>query len=98
LRNGGIRILVKDNILHQVLGISNLSIEKMFEPCALKILINKIKLCILRLYRAPDGDLNQFIGQLESTLLYLESTKSELIICGYKNINDLIKSYKKEQL
>jgi hypothetical protein len=33
------------------------------------ISINKMKLCILCLYRAPDGDLKQFIGQLDSTLL-----------------------------
>jgi hypothetical protein len=81
-----------------VLDLTNLSIEKIFEVCAVKITINKRKLCILCLYRAPDRDLSQFIEQLHSTLLYLESTKSELIICGDTNINYLIESYKKEQL
>jgi hypothetical protein len=40
-----------------------------------KISVNKTKLYILCLYRAPNGNLNQFIEQLESTLLYLESTR-----------------------
>jgi hypothetical protein len=63
-----------------------------------KTTINKRKLCILCLYRAAGGDVSQFIEQLDSTLLYLESIKSELIICGDTNINYLIENYKKEQL
>ena len=81
-----------------MLDLTNLSIETIFEACAVKITINKRKLCNLCLYRAPDGDLCQFIEQLDFTLLYLESTKSELIICGDTNINYFIESYKKEQL
>jgi hypothetical protein len=85
-KNGRVCILVKDNILYQELDLSKLSMEKIFEACAVKITLNKRKLCILCFYRAPHGDLNQFIEQLESTLLYLGSTKSELIICGDTNI------------
>jgi exonuclease III len=86
-KNGEVCILVKDSILYQELDLSKLSMEKIFEACAVKITLNKRKLCVLCLYRAPDGDLNQFIEQLESTLLYLGSTKSELIISGDTNIN-----------
>jgi hypothetical protein len=39
-----------------------------------KISVNKMKLYILCMYRAPNGNLNQFIEQLDSTLLYLGST------------------------
>jgi hypothetical protein len=97
-KNGGVCILVKDNIPYQELDLTNLSIEKVFEVCAVKITINTWKLCILCLYRAPDGDMSQFIEQLDSTLLYLVSIKLELIICGDTNINYLIESYKKAQL
>jgi hypothetical protein len=62
-KNGGVCILVKDNILYQVLDLSSFSIERIFEPCAIKVTINKVKLCIMCLYRARDGDLNQFIEQ-----------------------------------
>jgi hypothetical protein len=86
-RNGGVCILVKDNILYQVLDLYNLSIEKIFEAWALTISVNKMKLCILCLYRDPNKDLNQLIEQLDSTLLYLESTQLELLICGDTNIN-----------
>jgi hypothetical protein len=97
-KNGGVCSLVKDNISYQVLDLTNLIIETIFEACAVKITINKRKLCILCLYRSPDGDLIKFIEQLDSTLSYLERIKVELIICGDTNINYLIENYKKEQL
>jgi hypothetical protein len=34
---------------------------------AVKISISNKKLCIVCLYRAPDGDINQFIEQLDAT-------------------------------
>lgn len=94
-RNSGVYILVKDNIVYQVLDLSNWRIEKMFEACALKISINKMKLCTLRLYRDPDRDFNQFIEQLNSILLFLESTKLESIIYVDTNINYPLKVMKK---
>ncbi|GFG40364.1 hypothetical protein Cfor_00561, partial [Coptotermes formosanus] len=70
-KNGGVCILVKDNILYQVLDFSSFSIDRIFEACAIKITINKVKLCIMCLYRAPDGDLNQLIEQLDAMLQHL---------------------------
>lgn len=69
----------------------------MFEACALKISINKMKLCTLCLYRPPDGDFNQFIDQLNSILLFLESTKLESIISGDTNVNYPLKVMKKKK-
>jgi exonuclease III len=95
--NGGVCILVKDNILYQVLVLPSFSIERIFEACAINITINKVKLCIMCLYRAPDGDLNQFIEQLDVTLQHLWSKNIRLIICGDININYLTENYKKEK-
>jgi hypothetical protein len=84
-KNGGVCILVKDNISYQELDLTNLSMEKNFEACAVKITINKRKLCILCLYRAPDGDLSQFIEQMNyprklfHTSLRSESRQNKLI-------------------
>jgi hypothetical protein len=55
LRNGVDCILVNNNISYQVLDLSSLSTEEVFEACVPKIPINKVKLCILCLYRVPDG-------------------------------------------
>jgi hypothetical protein len=48
-RNGRVCILVKDNISYQELELSRLSMEKIFEACAVKITLNKRELCILSL-------------------------------------------------
>jgi hypothetical protein len=96
--NGRVCILVKDNILYQVLDLSSFSIERIFEACAIKITTNKVKLCIMFLYRAPDGDLNQSIEQLDVTLQHLWSKNIRLIICGDAHINYLTENYRKEKI
>jgi hypothetical protein len=40
------------------------------------------KLIILSLYKAPMGDFNQFIKNLDDTLKYLYKPKPEFLICG----------------
>jgi hypothetical protein len=49
------------------------------------------------LCRAPGGDLNQFIEQLDVTRQHLWSKNIRLIICGDTNINYLTENYKKEK-
>ncbi|PNF22769.1 hypothetical protein B7P43_G06670 [Cryptotermes secundus] len=97
-QNGGVCILVKDDLSYQELDLKNLSMERVFEVCAVKIILNNRKLCILCIYRAPDGDICQFIERLDSTLSYLVSLKLEPIICGDTNINYLSENCKKVQL
>jgi hypothetical protein len=41
------------------------------------------------LYRAPSGDVNEFLIRLDATLKYLYNPKSEFIIHGDININYL---------
>jgi hypothetical protein len=97
-KNGRVCILVKDNISYEFVDLHCMCKEKIFEACAIIIQINNTKVCILCHYRAPIGNINNFIDQLEVTLKYLECTKSEFIICGYTNIDYFIDNYKKEQL
>jgi hypothetical protein len=47
---------------------------------------------VLSLYRAPSGDVNEFLGRLDPTLKYLYNSKSEFIICGDMHINNLNKN------
>jgi hypothetical protein len=97
-KNGGFRILVKNNITYQKLGLNKLSREKVFEACAVKIIISNKNLGILCVYRVPDGNIDQFIDQLDATLSYLVSLKLEPIIGGDTNINYLKDNQRKMQL
>jgi hypothetical protein len=72
--------------------------RKVFEACAVKIIIGNRKLGILCVYRVPDGDINQFIEQLDATLSYLVSLKLEPIICRDTKINYLKENQRKIQL
>jgi hypothetical protein len=56
------------------------------------------KLIMLSLYRAPTGDFNQFIKNLDDTLEYLYKPKPEFLIYGDINTNYLIESNRKNQL
>jgi hypothetical protein len=97
-KNGGVCILVKDNISYQKLDLNNFSMDTVLEVCGVKIIINNRKLCVSCLYRAPDGDINQFIEQFDFTLSYLVNLKLEPIICGDTNTEYLSKNHKKLQL
>jgi hypothetical protein len=68
----GVCILIKDNTIQ-------FQYRKHFEACTIKMSINKMKLHILCLQKGADGDFNKFIEQLDSTQVYLESKKLELI-------------------
>jgi hypothetical protein len=54
--------------------------------------------CILFFFRAPTGNINYCIGQLEATLIYVKHTKAQLITFGDTNINYFIDNHKKDQL
>jgi exonuclease III len=49
-------------------------------------------------YRAPSGNVNDFLRRLDAILNYLYNPKSEFIICGYVNINYLNKCNQKKQV
>jgi hypothetical protein len=69
--------------------------DKVYEVCGVKIIINNRKLCVLCLYRAPDGDVSQFIEQFDFTLSYLVNLKLEPVICFDSNIDYLSENHKK---
>ena len=56
------------------------------------------KLIILSLYRAPIGDFNLFIKDLNDTLKYMYKPKAEFLICGTQTqIISLIETKKKKK-
>jgi hypothetical protein len=64
--------------------------EQDFEICAIQLVTKIFNLIILILHRDPSVDVNEFLRS-DATLKYLYSPKSEFIICGDVNINDLKK-------
>jgi hypothetical protein len=72
--------------------------EKYLEICALEKEIEASKLIVLSLYRAPTGDFNRFIENLDDTLKYLYEPKTEFLICGDINTDYFTESNRKKQL
>jgi hypothetical protein len=50
------------------------------------------------MYRAPSGDINEFIKRLDAVLKYLYSPKSKFIIFSDINVNCLNKNNRKQQI
>jgi hypothetical protein len=48
------------------------------------------------MYRAPSGDINEFLGRLDATLKSLYNPKHEISICGDINMNYLNESSQKK--
>jgi hypothetical protein len=95
---GGVCIFVKENVLYQTMDLRRVCREKTFGTCAVKLQIASTKLIVLCIYRAPSGNLNQFIELLDSALKQLYQLSVEFLICGDININYLIESNIKKQL
>jgi hypothetical protein len=55
------------------------------EICAILLVTKTANLIILSLYRAPSGDVNEFVERLDAVLKYLYSPKSEFIMWRHKH-------------
>jgi hypothetical protein len=86
-----IRIACSENII--IITIHNCK-EQDFEICAIQLVTKTSHLIILSLYRAPSGEVNEFLRRPDATLKYLYNPKSEFTICG--DINYINESSQKE--
>jgi hypothetical protein len=82
-------IFVRKDQCFNKTDISHSCKEQDFEICAIRLETKTANLIILSLYRAPSGDLIQFLKRLDVTLKYLYNPKSYFIICGSINIDYL---------
>jgi hypothetical protein len=71
LQKGGVCIFVCKDLNANKIDISHRCIEKDLEICAVELETEASKLIILSLYRAPTGDFDQFIKNLDNILEYL---------------------------
>jgi exonuclease III len=98
LQRGGVCIFVKKDQHFNKIDISHHGKEQDLEICAILQVTKTANLIILSLYRAPSGDVNEFLKRLDVILKYLYSPKSEFIICGDININCLNENNRKQQI
>ena len=77
---------------YKIIKYTNISLlkyckEQDFEIVAVKLKLDFKSLIVFCVYRAPKGNLEYFLNQLDSILNALGNPKTEYIICGDLNIN-----------
>ena len=95
LKQGGVCIYVSESTKFSNINLSKHTKEQDIELAAIQINIKKKKVIVICVYRAPSGNFDFFLNQLETILNTLYRHKSEFILCGDININYLEPSNKK---
>jgi hypothetical protein len=95
---GGVCTYVHKSLNFENIDLDMYCIEKGFEVCALKLNLKLTQTCIITIYRAPSGNFNLFINELDLILRKLCNPALEYIICGDTNIDYLTNNGKKNQL
>jgi len=69
---GGVCIYVRSNTIANTVAkiVSQFCKEKIFEACAVQIIVVKFLITILCIYRSPFGDFDQFLNLCDLTLKY----------------------------
>jgi len=68
------------------------------EACALRLDFLHFKVCIINVYRSPNGNFQYFIKGLDNIINKIYKPGIQLIICGAININYLIECKEKQEL
>ena len=75
--HGGVSIYIKESLTSASLCVENLSIEKHCEVAG--ILLDKYDMQLVTVYRAPDGDLDQFFSTMVKVFKKLDVNKPLVI-------------------
>ena len=95
---GGVAIYIRKNLQCSNIDVSKYSKDKDIEICALKVSYCGLKVCIISIYRSPNGNFDCFLQNLDSILQILYNSFRNIIIGGDININYLVESERKNQL
>jgi exonuclease III len=95
---GGVCIYIHKNISFSNINLTKHCKEKDLEIAAVKLSLHLKNVIVLCAYRAPSGDLEFFLNQLDNILNTLHTPKTEFILCGDLNIDYAGNSNKKAQL
>jgi len=97
-KNGGVCILVQEDLDFSPISLDNYCKEKDIEVCAVRLKITPIQLIILAIYRSHSGNFSNFLKNLDSILNTWHSIKVDFVICDDININYLENCNKRQQL
>jgi hypothetical protein len=97
-KNWGVCIFTYESIQSTYINLNRFCKEKDLEVCAVKLHLPSCEICIITIYRSASGNFQYFIDNLEKILSMIYSNNTEIIICGYININYLIDSTRKQLL
>ena len=95
---GGFSIFVYRNLKYNNLNIDEYNINTDIEACAIQLDSTFNKLCILAIYRSPNGDFTNFLKRLDMILQKLYNNKYNIVICGDVNVNYLMDNNRRSQL
>jgi exonuclease III len=98
LKWGGVCIYINESIEYSNINLNQYCMEQDLEVTALKFKFNKRNFIILCGYRAPSGDFQYLIENLDYILSFLQKTDTKLILCGDFNTNYAENSQNKYQL
>ena len=65
---GGVCILARKGIKYQAIDIKQYCRDKIFEMCVVKLKLQSAKLILGCIYRAPSGNIHQFLELLDDVL------------------------------
>ena len=95
---GGVCIFVQNNLRFTPLNVDEYCVDQDIEVCAIHLHSTHNKLCILAIYRSPQGNFNTFLTKLDLVLQKFFKLNFTLVVCGDVNVNYLMESHKKNEL
>jgi hypothetical protein len=98
MKNGGVCIFVHNDIEFSLVPTNKYCVEKDFEVCAIKLQNLHKQIIVLAIYRAPSGNFNIFLRNLDVLLSRWYGNGIQFLICGDFNINYLELNKKRRQL
>jgi hypothetical protein len=95
---GVVVMYIHNSLKFTITDLCKYSKEKDIEICGVKLNVSSSIVYIITVYRPPVGKFNYFLQNLDKVLQSLYTPFSRIIICGYININYLIKNDHKKRL
>jgi len=95
---GGVCMFIQKYFPFSVINIEQFCKDKELEVCALRLDFLPFKVCIISLYRSPNGNFQYFIKGLGTIINKIYKPEVQLKICGDININYLTESKEKQGL
>ena len=98
LKQGGVCIYVHESLKYTNINLQKFCNEQNIELAAIQLKTQKGKKVIICIYRAPTGNFESFINNIEATLSSVYKNTTEFIICRDINTNYLEPNDKKDKL